>query len=48
MMSIRVCLKGGLAEDFGEYGVMYESNYFHLAISEERNEGIKVTGRPTV
>ena len=26
---------------------MYESNYFHLQISEQRSEGIKVTGCPT-
>ena len=29
-------------------GVMYESNYFHLPISEDRSEGIKVAGRPTI
>ena len=48
VMRIRVRQKGGLAQVFGYYGVMYESNYFHLLISEDRSEGIKVAGRPTV
>ena len=27
---------------------MYESNYFHILIAEDRSEGIEVTGRPAV
>ena len=27
---------------------MYQSNYFHLTIAEDRSEGIEVEGRPTV
>ena len=48
MIRILVRLKGGLAEVFGNYGVMYESNYFHLPISEDINEEIEVEGCPTV
>ena len=32
MIKIRVCLKGGLTEFFGDYGVMYESFYFNPLI----------------
>ena len=32
---------------FGDYGVMYEINYFHLTIAEDMSEGIKVAVCPT-
>ena len=47
-MEIRVRLKGGLVYFFGDCGVMYEWNYFHITIAEGRSEGIEVAGRPTV
>ena len=40
MMRIRVRLKGGLTYVFGDFGVMYENNYFHLPIEEDRSEEI--------
>ena len=48
MMRIWVRLKGGLTYIFGDYGLMYESNYFNIPISEDRSEDIEVAGRPTV
>ena len=33
---------------FGDYGGMYESNYFHLPIPENMSEGMKVARCPMV
>ena len=47
-MRIWALLKGGLTYIFGDYGVMYESNYLHLLVAEYMSEGIEIAGCPMV
>ena len=48
MIGIRVRMKGGLMEVFGDYRFICEINYFHLLIAEDRSEGIELAEHPTV
>ena len=48
VIRIRVHLKVGFTEVFGDDRVMYESNYVHHQIAEDRSQGIEVAGRLTV
>ena len=48
VIRIRVHLKVGFTEVFGDDGVMYESKYVHPQIAEDKSQGIEVAGRPTL